>query len=215
MSNALISIKPIETAIGQVDDKAFAAMVSSNKWLPRVQLMTGTSEKCKAGEFPVNHYALVTGQVHTDLGAEVDVLVVDMRFKAVHFGEQILTTYDVNSAEAKDIMSKADIQDSGCMFGPEFLIYIPSQKKFALLHCNGKSSRKEAPAIRDMLCKAGTLMPKKCQNAKYTWFSIQIKPCNVPFDLPTEDQVNEEVQRFRNPPKDEVELAPEEAGRAR
>ena len=64
-------------------DEAFDASTKSGNYLARMQLMTANSEKCKGGDFPINHYALVTGSNMVDIGKDVDVLVISWRPKAI------------------------------------------------------------------------------------------------------------------------------------
>lgn len=205
MTNALINIEPRTTQV----DQRFADLIISTKFLPRLQLMTSSSEKCKSGEFPINHYALVTGGVHIDLGGEVDVLVIDWRAKAMQIGEVITNFYDPDSVEFKEISQKSEIRDSGCMFGVEFLMYVPTKQKFVTFFCGSATARKEAFSIKERLQKAATLKSKKIETKKYTWFGPVCQDCNVPFDLPSMDDIKIEVEKFRNPPANEVEVAPE------
>lgn len=205
--------------VAKYDDKAFEKTASSGKYLPRLQLMGGSSEKCKAGEFPVNNYALVTGEVYTDLGKECDVLVIAWRPKAMEIGDAIINSHDPESAEFKRIMDRADVKDSGCMFGPEYLVYVPAVKKFATFFCGSKTARKEAPAIKERMLSAATFKSKKIQTKDYTWYGPQCVPCSTPFDVPAMDLIKVELEKFNNPPADGVEAAPEAAagteGRAR
>lgn len=214
----LINVSADPNAVIKADEKMFEMTTSSGAFLPRVQLMTSSSEKCKAGEFPINNFAFIAGQNYKDLGKEVDVLVIHWRPKAVDMsGEVILSSYDGNSDLFQKIMTKADVKDSKCMFGPEFLIYVPGERKFATFFMGSKSARKEAPGIKALLKNACTLKNKKIEWKTYTWFAPFGVPCNTPFELPTNEAIMEELNKFSNPPAQEVEKAEEPAagGRAR
>lgn len=213
----LISL-PTGGALQKYDDKAFDASSSGGKYLPRLQLMTSNSEKCKDGSFPINNYAFFVGDSPIDVGKEVDILVIAWRPKAIEMGEAVITVYDHTNPEFARISAKSGEKDSGCMFGPEFLVYVPSQKKFATFFCGSKSSRKEAPAIKGLMQSAATLKSKKIETPKYTWFAPFAVPCSTPFDIPAMEDILVEVEKFNNPPASEIEKAPaaaETGGRAR
>lgn len=221
MSNSLIPADALAgTALQKYDDKAFEAVVTSGNYLPRLQLMTSQSEKCKDGSFPINNYALVVGEIFNDLGKEVDILVICFRPKAIEMGDAVISCYDQNAEEFKRIATKSEQPNSGCMFGPEFLVYVPSHKKFATFFMGSKSARKEAPAVRALMQAAATLKSKKITTPQYTWFAPQAVPCSTPFELPDMELLKKEVEKFNNPPAQEVEKAKSEqsagdGGRAR
>jgi hypothetical protein len=134
-------------------------------------------------------------------------------------GEAVISCYDPNAEEFKRIANKSEQPNSGCMYGPEFLVYVPAQKKFATFFMGSKSARKEAPAVKALLQAAATLKSKKISTPQYTWFAPQAVPCSTPFDLPNMDDLKKEVEKFNNPPAQEVEKATEQSagtsGRAR
>ena len=198
-------------------DDMFDKMIAG-KWLPRLQLMTSNSTKCKSGEFPVNHYALAVGTTLADLGKEPDVLVLAYRFKALDTsGDNIISVYDPASSEWARIAEKADnTKDSGCMYGPEFLMYIPSQKKFATFLMGSKSSRRESPDVKARVGQAATMGSRLAEKGTYSWMVPICKPCSTPFDLPPMDEIKDQISKFVNPPAQEVEAAPAEtSGRER
>lgn len=216
MANALIDVNSF--GVKTQDEKVFEITGSTGNYLPRLQLMTSSSEKCKAGEFPVNNYALVVGQTFHDLGKEVDTLVIGWRPKAIDMsGDVIISTYDATHADFAKIMEKADIKDSKCMFGHEYLVWVPSKGKFATMFFGSKSARKESPSVKALIGNACTFKSKKIETPKYTWFVPTGNQCNTPFDLPPMEDIKVELDKFMNPPKQEVEKADEPAagGRAR
>jgi hypothetical protein len=187
----------------------FAAAASNNAFLPRLQLMTANSEVCKEGKFPINHYALIRDSSHQDLGVEVDVLVAAWRPKAMRIGDDnIVTSYDVQSADFKKIVEDSANVNSGCMYGPEYLVWVASAKSFATLYCGSKTNRRESGNIQTNIGKVVSLKAKKCQNSKNTWFGILASPSSVtPNPLPEQGKLVEEVQKFQNPPESDVQAA--------
>jgi hypothetical protein len=125
-------------------------------------------------------------------------------------GEQVISVFDMESDEFKRIQEKSAEQDSGCMYGPEFLVYIPQIKEFATFFCGSKSARRESPTIKALLTKPATLKSKKIETKRYTWYGPQATSCSTPFDPPDLEALKKVVEKFNNPPKTEVEAAPEE-----
>ena len=204
-----------ENQLVKFSDDDFAAAASSGSYFPRLQLMTSNSKQCKNGEFPINHFALVVDQTFTDLGDEVDILVLSWRPKAIDIGDEIISVFDPNADEFKRIQQEAENPNSGCMFGPEYLVYIPQVEKFATFFMGSKTMRREAPNVKARIKKAGTLKAGKIENKKYTWFSPQIVPCSTPFDPPAQDKLLEAVESFNNPTSSNTEKVEESEERAR
>jgi len=197
-------------------DEDFDKSASGGGFLPRVQLMTSNSAKCKSGDFSVNHYALIQDQKFDDLGKNVDVLIVDWRPKALETGEAVISVFDPNDDEFARIQERSlNEKDSGCMFGPEYLVWIPSVKRFATFFMGTKSSRREAGAVKARMHKAATLGSQKCKNASYEWFAPECQACSTPFEMPNKSELAEVVEKFRNPPKPEIEGVKENPEEAR
>ncbi len=204
----LISAEAMGT-VQKYDEKAFDAVTTTGNYLPRLQLMTSNSKPCKSGVFPINNYAVVTGEKFDDVGKEVDVLVIAWRPKAIEMGEVIINAYDPNTDEFKRIQAQSEVKDSGCMYGPEYLLWVPSKKKFVTFMMGSKSARREAPALNALLRKAATLKSKHIETAKYDWYAPLVAECNTPFDMPDMADLKVELDKFNNPPATDVEKAPE------
>ncbi len=201
-----------------IDPKQALAMLKTGGFLPRLQLMTSNSNPCKEGTFPTNHYALVEGSDNTDLGSDVDIIVLAMRMKAIDMSSEddIVTVYDpkVNddgqpTGLFAEIQARSNESDSGCMWGGEFLVYIPSAAAFATFFMGSKSSRRSMPQIMSKMPGQVTLRAKKIETKKYTWFTPAITACSTPLEAPTEEQATREVTKFLNPPEVEKEESSE------
>lgn len=204
-----------ENAVAKYDEKDFALATKAGDYLPRVQFMTSNSDKCKSGKFPINHYALVRGKDYQDLGDELDVLVVEWRPKAIEMGDSIITSFNPKSEEFARIQAKAGDTNSGCMYGPEFLVYIPSVKEWATLFMGSKSSRNESGNMRTRLQKAATLKGQELSNKNFTWYSISVVACSTPFSLPNTEEIVEQRNKFLNPSESEITTDSEESSRER
>lgn len=189
------------------DIAAFAKTVASGDYLPRLQLMSASSDKCKTGDFPINHYALIRDQNFIDLGMDIDVLVIAWRPKALEIGEELISSFDPESTTFKSIQERSAQQNSGCMFGPEFLMWVPDQQAFATFFMGSKSARKEAPNVHGKLQNSGTLSSKLIETKRYKWQTPIMKGCSTPFDMPDQEAMQKEVDKFLSPKESDLEVA--------
>jgi len=195
------------------NESDFDESTKTGAYLPRLQLMTSSSDVCKAGDFPVNHFALVRDQNYKDLGTEVNLLVLAWRPKALQMGDEIISVFDTKDPEFARIRELSTVKDSKAMYGPEYLVWIGGAECFATFFMGTKSMRREASVVQDHLEKSITLKPAKIQNSKYTWFSPKAERCTTIFRLPEneeQDQMEEEYKKFMSPPKKTVERVSEE-----
>lgn len=201
------------TAVSKYGDEDFDSLKTSS-FLPRLQLMTANADKCKKGDFPINHYAIVEGSSFHDVGKEVDCLILGWRPKALEIDDEILTVYDPKDAEFERIKDRADNEkDSGCMWGFEFLTWLGQQKKFVTFFCGSKSARREAPNVKALLNNAATLRSKLIETKKYSWQGIDVVACSTPMPMPSNAQFEAELEKFNNPAASQVEKV-EDQGRA-
>lgn len=219
MSNELIPIEDLgQSKFG--DDKNFAVVASGGGYLPRLQLYGANSELVKEGKFHMAHYGLVRSKTNVeDLTGEVAILVLGWRPKAMEIvGDDVNTFYNPQNDEFKRVSMKSEEQNSGCMFGPEYLVYIPAAKAFATFFMSSKTSRREAPAVRALMGKMALLKAKFIKTKQFSWHGPEVTMCStIPDGLDDPEfllELKDQVQKFQNPPESEKELAPE-ADRAR
>ena len=209
--NELIKLEG-EQGVQKYGDDIVNALAKSGDYLPRLQLMTSNAAMCKDGKFPINHYAIVDGQTFKDMGETIDVLVINWRPKALSTNDPIMAVYDVTNKEFTRICEQSETKDSGCMFGPEYLCWVPTTKEFVTFFMGGKISRRESPNLKALLKKAATLKAQKIDTGKYTYFSPIVVPCSTPFELPEMEDIMEQVTKFNNPPATEIEKVEKPAG---
>jgi hypothetical protein len=197
----------------QATEEELSTVSSDSSFLPRIQLMTSRSKPCEAGKFPINHFSLVQGQQNTDLGETVDVLPLVYRPKALDTNETIIQSYTPASDQFQRIMAKAGEKDSGCMYGPEYLCWIPSQKVFATLFFSSATMRNEAPAMKSRQGKPCTLKPQHIDppKSKFSWWSTQVLPCSTPFEMPTREALIEATTKYNALEDTQIEKVEEEA----
>jgi len=202
-------------APSKYDDSTFDSL-KAGAFLPRLQLMTSNSKLCKSGEFPINHYAFVQDQDHKDLGKNVDILVCAWRPKAMDLGGTVVSSYDETSETFKQIQNKSNQKNSNCMWGYEFLVWIPSVEKFGSYFCGSKTARREAPHVKARMHNRATLGSHEIKGDEYSWYGPTTSDCSTPFNMPGKEAFTAEVEKFENPSDEGPELAPEEGdgGRA-
>ena len=213
-------VKPQETGVTVTDTSSILdVMKISGGFIPRLQFMTANSKKCKSGEFPINHYAIVDNDTFSDQGPSVDVMAYAARLMAIDFSdeEKIMAIYDpklidgVPSGVFKDIMDRSEDSDSNCMWGTQFLIYAPGSGNLATVFFGSKTSRRDAPAMLAKLGKAATLSAKKITTKRYEYYSMLVSSCSTPLDGPEQAKLEKALQGFSNPPEQNVEKVEEKA----
>lgn len=190
------------------DDSLFSEIASSVSFLPRIQLCGSNSQFAKEGKIGINRFAMVDNKEPIDLGSTFDCLPIIHRYKALRIGEgSVMNYYDPRSEAFKQIQVESEEQDSGCMFGPEFLLWVPSQKRFATFFFSSKSSRREAPALKTLMDsrRASTLTCKTVKGKKYVWVVPVPVPCSTPIELPELEEIKKEAESFANPKESEIE----------
>jgi len=209
----------VPAAVG-VDDEVMSAVVTATTFLPRLQFCTSSSEVCKEGKIGVNHYALISGEEAIDLGSSIDALVLSRRLLALDIANKIFNyTPDVVDGKItnppfKDIMERADVKDSHCMFGPEFLMWLP-EHGFCTFFMASKTARGESPKLSailkgwasgDVQVPGATLKSQKIVK-QYTWFAPVVLPCTTITEFPSEAEYNQQAETFNNPKNTALEVA--------
>ena len=162
------------------DEKEFAK-VSGGRFLARLMLYGSKSEPVTEEKVPVG-YSYVEGKDgFTYLGKDIDILALSWRPKAIDMsGDQIIANHDIQSDQFKAIRHKADnVSNSSCMYGPEFLVWIPAIGKFATFLMGSKTARNEAPKLMTRL-KAKQKAPRSRPSSTRTRTSSGRAPRSRP-----------------------------------
>lgn len=209
---------PVDITGGELVD--FDEVTSSgDAYLQRLQLFGSKSDACAEGKIRMGRWGLVNDDTITDLGEEIDLVILAFRPKALSISDgTIITNHDVKSDTYAAIKEKSFEKDSGCMYGPEFLVYVPNADVFATYFASSKTARREAKsAIKPLIGSAATFKCKLIDPpaSKYKWHGPVALPCSTPMELPDMEIIQREVEKFKNPPKSEVEVADDEDDRER
>lgn len=192
--------------------------LGGSSFLPRLQLMGSNSDAVKDGKVE-RGWALIHGKEQYEFfGKEVSIWVITYRKKAMDVSDRAnpIAIFDRNDPEFQRIFDERDTQNSGCMAGNEFLVYVPAAKqgsKWATLFMAGKSARIEAQKFGPILEQGNkaTLQWKVASNARYKWDAPVILRCTAPLEQIPEDELQEELDKFNNPPAKVIERAPEDS----
>ena len=211
------------TALAPIDDALFNSLTSSADYFSRLQLMTSNSNISQEQNIPAGNYVVIkTKQAVKDIGKEIDVLVCGIRFKAMRInGDNIISIYNPSNPEFNKIKEESTIKDSGCLCGPEFLVWIPDTKEFATLFCANRSHKSVAPNIRAAMTDGSpgpvTLKSNFVKKQQYRWFAPVVTGCATPFEMPTSEALIENIDKFNHPKDSEIEAASEgeQSNRAR
>jgi len=198
----------------------FEDVTSGGDYLQRLQLFGSKTDACTEGRIGIGRWGLVNDDVITDLGEEVDLVILAYRAKALDTGgETIITDFDARSETFLKIRAQSYVRDSGCMFGPEFLVFIPSVELFATYFASSKTARRESKKMKPLIGCAAIFKAKLIDppNSKWKWHGPVVLPNSAPMELPDMEIIQAEVKKFKNPPVNDVEVVKdgEETGRER
>lgn len=203
-----------QTGVGKYNsDDDFNHLSTTAGFLPRLMLMSSGSNLVKEGKINQGCYGLVRSKDQVDdLTKEVPCLPLAWRSKAMKItNDEVISIYDRKNSLFAEIVELSEVKDSGCMYGPEFLLWVPSAKCFATFYASSKTSRREAPQLRDKIGKPALLKIRLIKGKKYSWFGPVITACSASFGIPSVNEITEQVTKFNNPPVAEKEAAPEGA----
>jgi hypothetical protein len=183
---------------------------TSAGYLPRVQMMDSNNKLVKQNKFPQGHFALIRDQSITDLTSEFNCIVIGWRPKAMQFNPDVISYYDPNSEGFKKLAARAELPNSGCGYGAEFLIYLPDYECFATYFLGNKTGRREAGNFKAFLKKACTIKAKFIETKKFSWWGSEPVACDIGLEGPDSVKLFKVIDRFNNPPESEVEVADEQ-----
>jgi hypothetical protein len=195
-----------------------------SEFLPRIQLIT-KGKYVDTGKIGAGHWGVPQpgGEEIVDLSDVIDVIPLDARAKALDVSdkENIISVYSTKDPEFQRIKNAP--KNTGCMWGPSYLVIERSTGKLYELFFSNKSGRQEAGKMKPFLLNRTpcTLSIRYKKGKDYGWHVPVVVKCSEPFapdSLPKMDAINAEIEKFRNPEKGGDEKVPEDeapTGRAR
>lgn len=212
---------PIVTKVTQDE---VDAITKTGDWLPLLKVTTSQTGLVLDQKVPAGKLILQEGQNKFKvLGDETEALVLAFHARAMDTsGGSPISYYKQGSPEFQRIVQESGTKDSGCFYGPEFLIWLPSENKFALFLCGSITARKEAPAILQIMNEdqpADSYVPKpmrfsvrvvRDEAKRRSWHSFTVAPMSTPLPPPSDyfkENFQEVLQSFQNPVDSKVEKA--------
>ena len=209
MSKELVPFKMnMLPAVSEEQLKSLEEVAQGSDFLPRIQLITKgkyvDTSKIGAGHWGI---PLPGGDDIDDLGPKIDIIPIAYRPKGldVSYKDAIIAVYDTEDPEFQRI--KAAPKNTGCMWGPSFLVLERSTGKLYELFFGNKSGRNEAAKLRPFLLSQApaSLGIRYKKMPDYGWHVPVITKCSEPFDEAaikvTQEQINDELEKFQNPEK--------------
>lgn len=208
------------------DDSAMLAM-QKPQYQPRLQFISKMSKfvEMENGISP-NTFAIIhSDDEFKEIGKTVDFTILSWRQKALDTNEG-KAYYDNQSKKFIEIQTRAEtVQNSGCMFGPEYLVYIPQEGVCATLFMGSKTLRFEVPKLQKFYKEqqpvqmSGKLITPKSGNSK-PYMSASAAICPTPILPPAPEklaEIREIVAKFESAkdPIAESEETVEQPARAR
>lgn len=190
-------------------EKALSTVTKVGDWLPYIQLMSSNSPEVKRREFEQGHFALNKNRQKIDLGDSFVAYLLAWRPKAMIF-QPPQTWYNPESEGFKVIEATADEPNSGKGYGPEFLIWLPERKDFALYFLGNKTGRNEAPNLISLIntkVRQCRITSHLIETKKHMWHGPKVVSCDLTIEMPDVDLLREEMRKFCNPPESELEPA--------
>lgn len=191
---------PQTGVIAEFKQEDFAVVSKAGDYLPRLALFGGTTNACKEGKIRVGHWGVQRNKnTIEDLGAEADILVVHGHPKALKIDpvtNAITSSYKPNDPLFQAIVDGSEIEDSGCMYGPEFLVYVFGIKDWATLFLSSKSGRGMSAQVFQRLRKAATMKAEYIKKGKFSWHAPVCVPCTTIYDLPPTEEIVKVTTKF-------------------
>jgi len=214
--NQLIKVNELDGALVPQMDAMDAVAASS--FLPQLKVGGASSDPVKEGQVQMGAYFLKNGDSIDDLGKEIDIIPVTWQPKALDYSDRtnIISTTDHTSELFAEIKTRSGVQNSDCLSGPEFLVYLKDQKKFATLYMCSTSQKKLGPRLAEMLGQAVTCKTKLAKNNKGSWHVPVFVECPTPMTPPNDVELKDALTKFRAAPDgDTPEVVKEEGTRER
>lgn len=204
------------TAIALPEDVSagdFQELAKSGDYLPSIRLMQLISPLVAQKKASPGNYALVRSKDQaTDLGDQIVLFPLAWRPLALNMnGDSVIANFDQKSDTFKKFSEEAAKPgDTGYLSGPQFLLWMPSEKAFVTYHLASISAKRVGEEIRAKMGQAMTLKSNLVQNKKKQNFYVPlITDCSLELEIPDPVVMTGQIVKFKNPKSDEVADAAE------
>lgn len=191
-----------------------ALSVASNvEFLPRLKLCQGGSNEVAEGDIARGgNFGLIRDQDDIeDIGSEMEVVLVEGRAKALLISDdEIIQNFDPSTETFQSIKSQSAVKDSGAMYGPEFLVWLPAQQCFATFFLGSKTGRRAAKKFKPLMGTPAILKSVLIDppGSKYKWHGPVIAATTTPLsEVPDQEAREKAVKMFLEEKATEVKIA--------
>jgi hypothetical protein len=238
MSKAKTSLVPFDASslpsTELATDSQLLELSKGTDFLQRVQLVT-KGKYVDTGKIKPGHYGVpqAGGEEIDDLGPEIDLLPLCVRPKALDMRdrEAIISVYNMDDPAFKEIKALSSQSDSGCMWGPSFLVLERSTNTLYEFFMSNKSARSESgnlvkflPISKEKAERTGvepqgpmpcTLRARYAKSGSWGWHVPVVTKCSEPFiNSPDIEVIREEMEKFISTKGDGVEKVTKETADA-
>lgn len=166
---------------------------SAASFVPALRLYTMASKEVKGRKIAPDTYAIPKKDGFQDiLGTQVDVWPIDWKYTALDTkpaSGRIKPEHDPESAAYKALVKRSNEVNSGCIHGPEILVYIPSVDKFATFHLASKSAQNLWADIQPKLANEPIRLGSKfIEGSEFSWTAPTVEECDPSLAMPTTEQ---------------------------
>ena len=199
ISNMLPSATPVDVA---------KELGSTTGFLPYLVIVQGQSNLA-APPYSINqgHFALRRRKNDIeDMGAELDVYILDWRPKAMFSDREnntIENQHDHENERFKEIQEAANVKVDGYFWGYEFLLLDCDSGEFMTLFCNNPTLRRASQEVLlPMIRNTVTIKAEPLDDGKYKWWGISCKESSAALKNELgQEELLEVVKNFKNPPQ--------------
>ena len=201
MSGEMIKLADLGIKPREEVTKSVESLAGSADYLPRIQMLSGRSNIVAEGKFPANHYAMISGDTYIDLGENPTFFILDCHPKALDMSDtdNIVAIYDDKDPKFQEIADRSFGQDSGCVYGPEYLAYDPQTQKFATFMFGSKSARNVVGQVHQLFKQEKPVQfgSKFVKKGKFPFQAITAEEGAMTFDSPTKEDCVKAIEKFR------------------
>lgn len=221
MSNELILPSNVGTLT--TTDAQFEKLAEGTNYLKQIDLFSKgkmvDKRKVQGGDF-----GIILGKDDVQkLGETIDLIILARRAKAMKFGgEKPISNFILESETFQQIKKDSFGKESQSIYGTSFLVIERTTGAMYEYYLHRKTHRPEAKNLAPFVVKAGqpwkavTLKSKYVEQGDFSWFVPIVLPCSTPFNnLPDQDEINAEYEKFMSPKSDELVKADPNAAPAR
>lgn len=197
-------------------DDQLTELTKGVDYLQRLQLVT-KGKYVDTSKITPGHYGVPQpgGEEIDDLGAEIDILPLCVRPKALDMRdkEAIIAVYDMDNPAFQEIKKLSATSDSGCMWGPSFLVLERNTGQFFEFFMGNKSARAESGNLIKFLTVSPekakrtnteahgplpcTLKARYATSGSWGWHVPVVTKCSEPFtSAPDIEEIREEMEKF-------------------